>query len=75
MRLNTAQDIRKALVELFPDVNDDDFTLEHSGFVHEHPEIAMAVVLISSIVLRTTDPMELAEFTRYSKSFVRCISN
>jgi len=35
---------------------------------------AIGVVLISSIVLGTTEVNRLAEFTRYDKRFIRAIS-
>ena len=37
---------------------DDQVSIEFSGFIHEHPMTAIAVVLISSIVLETTTNME-----------------
>jgi hypothetical protein len=70
----TAEEIRDALEECFPDVTDLEFNLAHSGFAHEHPEIAIGVVLISSIVLGSTDPARLAQHTRYSESFVRAVA-
>lgn len=45
MMIENADEIRKALIALFPNENIDEFSIEHSGFV----------VLISSIVLGTTD--------------------
>ena len=72
--LNTAEEIRKALRQIYPDVDDDEFSMKHSGFVHEHPMTAIAVVLISSIVLGTTEVNKLAEFTGYSKRFIRNIA-
>ena len=69
MVLNTVEDIRKALIELYPDLNDYEFSIEQSGFAHDHPFMATAVVLISSLVLRTTDPGALAKFTNYSEGF------
>jgi len=70
----TAKEIRGALESRYPDVTDIEFNIAHSGFAHEHPLIAIGVVLISSIVLGTTDPAELERFTRYSKRFVRCVA-
>src|SRR5215831_12655784 len=72
--LNTAEEIRKALRQNYPDVDDDEFSMKHSGFIHEHPMTAIAVVLISSIVLGTTEVNKLAEFTGYSKRFIRTIA-
>ena len=51
----TAKEIRDALESLYPDVTDSEFNLAYSGFAHEHPQIAIGVVLISAIVLGTTD--------------------
>ena len=68
--MNTAEEIRKTLKQIYPDVDDDAFSIEPSGFVHEHPLIAIGVVLISSIVLGTTDPAKLVRFTKYSRRFV-----
>jgi hypothetical protein len=45
-------------------------SIEPSDFAHE---IAI-VVLISSLVLGTTDPTKLAEFTKYSERFVGAIA-
>ena len=58
----------------YPDVDDEQFSIEHSGFVHEDPMTAIAVVLISSVVLGTFDVDRLAEFTRYDKRFIRAVS-
>jgi|SRR5215467_5905317 len=57
--MTTAQEIRDALESRYPDVTDSEFNIAQSGFAHEHPLIAIAVVLVSSIVLGTTDPAEL----------------
>jgi len=70
----TADEIRDALEISYPDVTDPEFNLEHSGFAHEHPEIAIGVVLISAIVLATTDPAKLAQYTNYSMRFVRTVA-
>ena len=70
----TAKEIRDALESRYLDVTDSEFNIAQSGFAHEHPLIAIGVVLISSIVLGTTDPEELAGFTRYSKRFVCCVA-
>lgn len=58
----------------YPDVDNDQFSIEHSGFIHEHPMTAIGIVLISSIVLGTTEVNRLAEFTKYSKAFIRAIA-
>lgn len=70
----TAEEIRDALEECFPALTDLEFNLAHSGFAHEHPEIAIGVVLISSIILGSTDPANLAQHTRYSEGFVRAVA-
>lgn len=72
--MRTGEDIRNAFRARYPDVDDDQFSIEHSGFGHEHPMTAIGVVLISSVLLDTTDVDRLAEFTRYSKQFIRAIS-
>jgi hypothetical protein len=72
--LKTAEDIRKAFTARYPDVHDDEFNLRHSGFAQEHPMTAIRVVLVSSIVLGTTDVIKLVEFTRYSEQFVHSIA-
>jgi len=46
-----AIEIREALEKSYPDVTDLEFSIEHSGSAHEHPLIAIGVLLISSIVL------------------------
>lgn len=74
MEFETPESIRKALIERYPDVNNDEFSIQHSGFVHDHPMIPIGVVLISAVVLGTTDPLKLAEFTNYSERFVRVIA-
>jgi hypothetical protein len=73
-RAMTAEDIRSALQARYPDVDDDQFSIDHSGFIHEHPLTAIGVVLISSVLLGTTDIDRLAEFTKYSKRFIRAIA-
>jgi hypothetical protein len=70
----TRAEIRDALEKCYPEVTDLEFNIKHSGFAHEHPLIAIAVVLISSIVLATTNPAKLKEFTRYSDRFIRDIA-
>ena len=50
--MTTAEDIRSAFRARYPDVDDDEFSVEHSGFGHEHPTTAIGVVLISSVLLR-----------------------
>ena len=72
--MKTAQDIRRAFTKRYPDVDDDEFTREHSGFIHENPMTAIGVVLISSIVLGTTEVSRLAEFTKYSQAFIQVIA-
>lgn len=72
--MKTAEEIREAFTARYPDVDDDEFSLEHSGFAHEHPMTAIGVVLVSSIVLGTTDVNKLVEFTRYSERFVHAIA-
>jgi hypothetical protein len=62
--VKTLEEIRRAFEVRYPDVDDEQFSIEHSGFVHEHPMTAIGVVLISSAVLGTTDVDRLAEFTR-----------
>jgi hypothetical protein len=69
-----AAEIRDALERRYPEVTDPEFNLEQSGVAHEHPLIAIGVVLISSIALATTDPVRLAEYTRYSERFVRAVA-
>jgi hypothetical protein len=69
-----AIEIREALEKSYPDVTDLEFSIEHSGSAHEHPLIAIGVLLISSIVLETTAPAKLAEFTRYSERFMRAVA-
>jgi hypothetical protein len=69
-----AIEIREALEKCYPDVTDLEFSIKHSGFAHEHPLIAIGVLLISSIILKTTAPSKLAQFTRYSERFVRAVA-
>ena len=75
MEFDTAEDIRKALINHYPEVNDDEFSISHSGFVHDHPMIPIGVVLISAFVLGTTDPVKLTQFTGYSLRFVSGIAS
>ena len=72
--MNTAEDLRKAFTDRYPDVENHEFSLEHSGFAHEHPLTAIGVVLLSAVVLGTTDVSKLVEFTKYSERFVRAIA-
>jgi hypothetical protein len=74
MMFENVEEIRKALIQQFPDVNDDQFSIQHSGFVHDHPMIPIGVILISSAMLGTTDTDKLTQFTGYSKRFVQGIS-
>ena len=70
----TAIEIREALEKCYPDVTDHEFSIQNSGFAHEHPLIAIGVLLVSSIVLKTTATEKLAQFTRYSERFVRAVA-
>jgi hypothetical protein len=72
--MKTAEDLRRAFANRYPDVDDYDFSLEHSGFAHEHPLTAIGVVLLSAVLLGTTDVNKLVEFTKYSSRFVRAIA-
>jgi len=72
--MKTAEDLRRAFANRYPDVDDYDFSLEHSGFAHEHPLTAIGVVLLSAVVLGTTDVSKLVGFTKYSERFVRAIA-
>ena len=42
----TAAEIRDALEHRYPEVTDPEFNLERSGVAHEHPLIAIGVVLL-----------------------------
>jgi hypothetical protein len=70
----TAKEIREALERCYSDVTDNEFTIEQSGFAHDHPLIAMGVNFICSMVRKTTDPAKLAQFTRDSERFVRAVA-
>lgn len=59
-------DIRQKLTSRFPDVNDQPET--------GHPMIAVGVVLVSAIILQTTDISRLVTFTGYSPSFVSAVA-
>lgn len=72
--MKTAEDLRKAFKARYPDVDNHDWALEHSGSVHEHRMTAIGVVLLASVLLRTTDVTELVKFTRYSRRFVHAIA-
>ncbi len=72
--MKTAEDLRKAFKARYPDVDDYDWALEHSGYAHEHPMTAIGVVLLASVVVRTTDVIKLVKFTGYSRRFVRAIA-
>jgi len=71
----TAKEILQALKDRYPDPEDDQVSIQFSGYVHEHPMTAIEVVLISSIVLGTTEVNKLAEFTGYSKRFIGSIAS
>lgn len=58
--VTTAEDIRSAFRAGYPDVDDDEFSVEHSGFGHEHPMTAIGVVLISSVLLGTSHTRKTA---------------
>lgn len=58
-------DIRGELNRRYPDVNDSPET--------DHPMIAVDVVLISAIILETTDIGRLVEFTGYSPTFISAV--
>ena len=59
-------DIRQKLTSRFPEVNDPPET--------EHPMIAVGVVLVSAIILQTTDISRLVTITGYSRSFVSAVA-
>ena len=69
----TVEEIRTAFRTRYPAVDDDQCIIADSGFIHEHPLTAIGIVLISSLVLGTTDSNRPAEFTRYSRPFVLAI--
>jgi hypothetical protein len=70
MEFKTAEDIRKAVIDYYPDVINDKFSVPHPGFVNDNSTVAIGVVLMSAIVLGTTDPVKLAEFSKYSESLI-----
>lgn len=72
--MKTLSAIHTAFKERYPDVDDDDFSLQHSGYIHENPMDAIGVVLISSVALGTTDVGRLSEFTKYSRRFIQAIA-
>jgi hypothetical protein len=53
-RFSTAEKIGKTLTERYPDVEDIEFNIDHSEFVHEHTMTSIGVILISSLGLGTT---------------------
>jgi hypothetical protein len=59
------EDIRLEFNTRFPDVNDPP--------EDEHPMTAVGIVLISAIILGTTDIARLAKFTGYSENFISAI--
>jgi hypothetical protein len=68
------QELRKAFTARYPDVELSEFSNEVSGFAHEHPLTAIGVVLLSAVLLGTTDVGRIVEFTKYSTRFVRAIA-
>ena len=60
------EDIRLEFNTRFPDVNDPP--------EDEHPMTAVGIVLISAIILGTTDIARLAKFTGYSENFISAIA-
>jgi hypothetical protein len=61
------EDIRLQLNSRYPDVNDPPET--------EDPMIAVGIVLISAIILGTTDISGLVKFTGYSENFISAIAS
>ena len=72
--METVESIRNAFKTRYPDVDDDEFSFTYSGFIHENPMTAIGVVLVSCVVLGTTDVNRLAEFTKYSQRFIGAIA-
>src|SRR6476620_4054123 len=67
-------DIRTAFKNRYPEVDNDEFALQQFGFVVENPMSAIGIVLLSSILLGTTDVAQLAQFISYSRQFIRAIA-
>jgi hypothetical protein len=55
---------------MYPDIEDG--REENDGF--EHPMTAVGVVLLSAVLLDTTEMLKLAAFTGYSHQFISAIS-
>jgi len=60
------EDIRAKLNANYPEVNEPP--------KNEHPMIAVGIVLLSAIILETTDIGRLVKFTDYSQEFVSAIA-
>jgi hypothetical protein len=60
------EDIRAKFNIKYPDVNDPP--------ENEHPMTAVGIVLLSAIILETTDIGKLVRFTGYSPAFISAIS-
>jgi hypothetical protein len=60
------EDIRAKFNIKYPDVNDPP--------ENEHPKTAVGIVLLSAIILETTDIGKLVRFTSYSPAFISAIS-
>jgi hypothetical protein len=60
------EDIRVKLNVIYPEVNEPS--------ENEHPMIAVGIVLLSAIILETTDIDRLVKFTGYSQEFIFAIA-
>jgi len=60
------EDIRAKLNAIYPGVNEPP--------ENEHPMIAVGIVLLSAVILETTDVRRLAKFTGYISAFVSAIA-
>ena len=62
--LITSAEIRDALEERYPEVTDPEFNLEHTGIAHEHPLIAIGVVLINYNLIATKYTVRIIEYKK-----------
>ena len=69
MNIRTMHDLRPIMDDLFPDVDDRD-----DPGNPEHPMTAVGLVLLSAVVIGTTETTKLALFTGYSRRFISAIT-
>ena len=72
--MTTIQEVQAAMKAHYPNDYYDEVALRRFGSIQERSMIALGIVLVSSLVLETTDVSRLASFTTYSRRFIAAVA-